>query len=80
MPKPDDELSPLAKSYRDAGPWLEAGSLLTGGAIFGVLAGWGVDRWMGWQQPWGIIGCSVLGIGVGFYGFIKAVLKAGKKK
>lgn len=80
MPDPDDELSPMAKTYREAGPWLEASSLLTGGAIFGVVAGWAVDRWFGWQQPWGIIGCSVLGIGVGFYGFFKAVLKMGKKK
>ena len=80
MSKPDDELSGMAKTYRDAGPWLEASSLLTGGAIFGVVIGWLVDRWGGWQQPWGIIGCSVVGLGVGFYGFFKAVLKMGKKK
>lgn len=80
MPKPDDELSPLAKSYRDAGPWLEASSLLTGGAVFGVVVGYAVDRLFGWKQSWGIIGCSVLGIGVGFYGFFRAVLKMGKKK
>lgn len=80
MPDPDDELSPLAKSYRDAGPWLEASSLLTGGVLFGLLAGWGVDAALGLKQPWGIIGCSVVGLGVGFYGFMKAVLKMGKKK
>ena len=80
MPEPEDGLSPLAKSMRQAAPWLEISSRLTGGAIFGVLAGWGLDKWMGWEQHWGIIGCSVLGIFVGFWGFISGVIKMGKKK
>jgi ATP synthase protein I len=80
LPDPDDELSPMAKTYREAGPWLEASSMLTGGAVFGLLAGWALDKWMGWNQPWGIIICSALGIVVGFVGFIRAVLKMGKKK
>ena len=70
----------MAKTFRDAGPWLEASSMLTGGALFGLFGGWALDRWMGWQQPWGIIGCSAVGIIAGFYGFIRAVLKMGKKK
>ena len=59
---------------------MEASSKLTGGAVCGLLGGWALDHFMGWKQPWGIIGCSVVGISVGFYGFIKSVLKMGKKK
>ena len=48
--------------------------------MFGVLAGWLLDRWMGWSQHYGIILCSTLGLFVGFWGFISGVLKMGKKK
>lgn len=81
MPEPEDDgLSPLAKSMRQAGPWLTVTSRLTGGAIFGVLAGWGLDRLMGWEQHWGIIICSALGIFAGFWGFISGVITMEKKK
>ena len=81
MPEPEDGLSPLAKSMRQAGPWLEVTSRLTGGALFGVLAGWGLDKAMGWdEQHWGIIICSALGLFAGFWGFISGVIKMGKKK
>ena len=79
MPEPDDELSPLAKTYRSAGPWLQATGRLTGGVLVGVLVGVAVDKWKGWEQPWGLLGCSVLGLVVGFYGFIKGVMQMGKK-
>ncbi len=65
---------------RQAGPWLEVTSRLTGGALFGVLAGWILDWWMGWEQHYGIIICSALGLFAGFWGFISGVIKMGKKK
>ncbi len=44
-----------------------------------MLVGVAVDKWKGWEQPWGLLGCSVLGLVVGFYGFIKGVMQMGKK-
>ena len=70
----------MAKSMRQAGPWLAVTSRLTGGALFGVLAGWGLDAGMGWKQHWGIIICSALGLFAGFWGFISGVIQMGKKK
>lgn len=64
---------------RQAAPWLNITSRLTGGVLFGVLAGWALDRWMGWEQHFGIIICSALGLFAGFWGFISGVLKMGKK-
>jgi ATP synthase protein I len=73
-------LSPLAKALREAGPWLDATGRLTGGVVVGVVAGWLVDRWMGWQ-PWGLLGCAALGITAGMIGFFTSILKLmGKKK
>ncbi len=71
---PDDGLSPLAKSYRAAAPWLAAVWQFTGSALVGVLAGYGVDRWLG-VDPWGLVVGGVLGSGVGFYAFIRTTTK-----
>jgi F0F1-type ATP synthase assembly protein I len=68
---PDDGLSPLAKSYRAAAPWLSAVWQLTGSAMFGVGVGYGVDRHFG-TGPWGLIIGAVVGSGTGFYAFIRS--------
>lgn len=67
---PDDGLSPLAKSYRAAAPWLSAVWQFTGSALFGVAAGYGLDRWVG-TGPWGLIVGGMGGSAVGFYAFIR---------
>lgn len=71
---PDDGLSPLAKSYQAAAPWLSAVWQLTGSAMFGVAAGYGLDRWQG-TGPWGLIIGGMGGSAVGFYAFIRATNK-----
>lgn len=74
MKDPDEGLSPLAKSYRAAAPWLDAVWRFTGSALFGVAAGYGLDRWLG-IGPWGLIIGGLGGSAIGFYAFIKAATK-----
>jgi ATP synthase protein I len=71
---PDDGLSPLAKSYRAAAPWLNAVWQFTGSALFGVAVGYGLDRWWG-TQPWALIIGGLVGSGVGFYAFIRSATR-----
>ena len=70
----DDGLSPLAKSYRAAAPWMNAVWQLTGSTLFGVAAGYGLDRWAG-TGPWGLLVGGLGGSAVGFYAFIRATNK-----
>lgn len=82
MKDPDDGLSPLAKSYRAAAPWLNAVWQFTGSALFGVGVGYGVDQHWG-TTPWGLIVGGVVGSGAGFYAFIRStnrLLDAQSKK
>lgn len=71
---PDDGLSPLAKSYRAAAPWLNAVWQFTGSALFGVGVGWWLDGKLGWR-PWGLIVGGLVGSGVGFYAFIRTTTR-----
>ncbi len=71
---PDEGLSPLAQSYRAAEPWLSAVWQFTGSALFGVGAGYGLDRWLG-IGPWGLIIGGMGGSAVGFYAFIRKANK-----
>ena len=75
----DDGLSPLAKSYRAASPWLAAVWQFTGSALVGVAMGYGLDRWVG-TKPFGLIVGGLVGSGVGFYAFIRATTKLMEKK
>ena len=79
--KDDDGLSPLARAYRTAGPWLGAAWQLTGSTLVGVAMGYGVDRWLG-VGPWGLIVGSLVGSAVGFYAFFSAAIRLseGSKK
>lgn len=74
MSEPDDGLSPLARSYRAAAPWLSAVWQFTGSALFGVAVGYGVDRWWG-TKPWGLIIGGLVGSAAGFYAFITNATK-----
>jgi ATP synthase protein I len=75
----DDGLSNAARQMRAANPYISAVWKMVGGAVFGVGAGYLLDRWLG-TAPWILLGLSTVGIGVGFYGFIHDMLRMGKKK
>ena len=74
----EDGLSSTAREMRRAQPYLAAVWKMVGGAAVGVIGGMVLDRWLGWT-PWGLVGLSVVGICVGFYGFIHDMLKLGKR-
>jgi ATP synthase protein I len=76
--KDDSGLSNTARAMRDSQPYLSAVWKLVGGAVFGVGAGYFLDRWLH-TTPWLLVALSVLGISVGFYAFLKAMLSLGKK-
>ena len=78
MGDPDEGLSPLAKGYRAAAPWLSAVWRLFGGVALGVVAGVFIDKKFASSPVATLIG-SLLGMGVGFYGFIKGVMDLSKK-
>lgn len=73
-----EELSSVARQMRAASPYISAVWKLVGGAVFGVLAGYFLDKWLG-TTPWILVGLSALGISVGFYGFIRDMLRLGKR-
>jgi len=75
---PNDELSGIAKAYRSAGPWLSASAKLTTAPALGVWVGWWVDKEKG-TAPVGVLIGSMLGMVLGFYGFIRDVLRMSKK-
>ena len=80
MSEPDDGLSGLARAYQNAGPWLSAVWSLIGGPLFGGLVGYGVDHFAKWKGPWGFAAGLVVGIIVGFVGFLVRVTSLSNKK
>jgi ATP synthase protein I len=76
---PDDGLSPLAKGYRAAAPWLSVVWRLFSGVALGVVAGVFIDRWLDSSPVATLIG-SLLGMGAGFYGFIQGVMALSKQQ
>jgi ATP synthase protein I len=76
---PGDELEGYAKAYRAAAPWLNASAKLTTGPLLGVVLGWWFDKSRG-TAPYGLLVGAMLGIGIGFYGFIRDVLRMSNKK
>jgi ATP synthase protein I len=73
------ELSPAARQMREATPYISAVWKMVGGAVVGVLGGYLLDRWLG-TTPWLLVGLSVVGIVVGFYGFLRDMTRLGKKQ
>lgn len=69
----------VAEAYRKAGPYLDASWQLAGAVGLWTGVGYLVDERFG-TRPWGIIGGAVLGMGLGFYLFFRAMLALGKKK
>jgi ATP synthase protein I len=76
---PGDELSGFAKAYRAAGPWLNASAKLTTAPALGCAVGWWIDSRNG-SAPWGLLIGAMIGMTVGFVGFIADVLRMSKKK
>jgi F0F1-type ATP synthase assembly protein I len=77
--EPDDGLSGLARAYQNAGPWLSAVWSLIGGPLLGGLVGYGIDRWAHFKGPWAFLTGLMLGIVVGFVGFLVRVTALSKK-
>jgi ATP synthase protein I len=75
---PGDELSGFAKAYRAAAPWLNASAKLTTAPALGVAVGWFVDSKAG-SAPWGLLIGALIGMTVGFIGFIADVMRMSKK-
>jgi hypothetical protein len=79
-PGRDDGVSDLASAYRKAGPYLGASTSLVvsvGGCA--ALGYWG-DTKLGHGVPWMFMVGAGVGMVVGFIGFFRAVIKAGKGK
>lgn len=77
--KGDDGLSPMAQQMRSAQPYLDAVWKLVGGVGLGVLSGYFLDRIFS-TKPLFLLGLSLLGGAIGFYGFIRAALLLTGKK
>ncbi len=75
----EDGLSPMARQMRAAQPYVSAVWKLVGGAVFGVVGGYFLDAWLG-TSPWFMLGLSLAGISVGFYGFLREMARLGKKR
>ncbi|WP_257460012.1 AtpZ/AtpI family protein [Archangium lipolyticum] len=73
------ELGETARQMRAAEPYIAAVWKLTGGAVVGVLGGYFLDKWLG-TSPWFLLGLSLVGISVGFYGFLHEMARLGKRK
>ena len=66
-------------SYRKAQPYIDASWQLAGSVGLGTLLGWWLDKKLG-TGPWLLVGGALLGIGIGFYAFFKALTVLGKKQ
>ncbi len=73
------ELGPSARQMRAAMPYISAVWKMVGGTAVGVIGGLLLDRWLG-TKPWMLVGLSVVGTVVGFYGFLHEMTRLGKKK
>ncbi len=75
---PDDGLGPTARQLHAAQPYVGAVWKLVGGGVVGVLGGYFLDQWLS-TTPWMLVALATVGIGVGFYGFIREMNRLGRK-
>ena len=73
------ELGSTARQMQAATPYISAVWKMVGGTVVGVMGGLLLDRWLG-TKPWMLVGLSVVGTVVGFYGFLHEMNRLGKKK
>lgn len=64
---------------KEIGPYINLGWQIAVTIGLGVLIGWWIDSESGTKPLWLII-CSLLGVVVGMYSFLKTVLNLNKKK
>jgi F0F1-type ATP synthase assembly protein I len=77
--RPSEGGEDAAESYRRAAPYIDASWQLGGSVALWTLIGWFADRELH-TAPWLLVSGAVLGTGLGFYLFFKAVLAIGRKK
>lgn len=77
--RPDGQGDDAVTSYRKAQPYIDASWQLTGSVLLGTLLGWFGDKKLG-TGPWLLVTGALVGIGIGFYAFFKALMTLGKKK
>ena len=65
------------ENQSDWGKYLGYGMQMAVGAGLGALAGYWLDRKLGWT-PWGMIVCIMLGVASGIYLLIKDALQMNK--
>ena len=75
----EEGLSNLASAYQKAGPYLSASTSLVASVGMFTAIGWWIDRKVGTQKPWFLIGGSVLGMVGGFISFFRQVLGKQRK-
>jgi ATP synthase protein I len=73
--RPRDE---VGESYRKAAPYLDASWQLVGSVVLWSAIGWFLDKKLH-TAPWLLVSGSVIGIGLGFYLFFKALSAIGRK-
>ncbi len=75
----DDGLSPVAKAYRSAAPWLNAVWQFVGLSLLGVGVGYGIDsQWA--HKPVGLLVGGLSGTVLGFLAFIRVTNRLLEKK
>jgi ATP synthase protein I len=77
--EPESAGESVGSAYRKAGPYLDASWQLTGSVAVWVLVGFFLDKYMG-TKPWLLVAGSVVGLGLGFYLFFRALMNIGKDK
>jgi ATP synthase protein I len=68
----------VGESYRRAGPYLDASWQLVGSVVLWVAVGWFLDK-KAHTAPWLLVAGSVVGMGIGFYLFFRALSAIGRK-
>ena len=70
----DDGLSPTARAYQKAAPYMAASTSLVASVGLFSWAGHWLDGKVGNQKPWFLIAGAVLGMVGGFISFFRQVL------
>ena len=68
-----------AASYRKASPYIDASWQLAGSVALWTVIGWWLDKKLH-TNPWLLVSGAVLGIGLGFFLFFRALAEIGKTK
>jgi len=72
-------LSSLSAAYRNMAPYLNIGYFFAASVTLFTLLGYYLDT--KWQtSPWVTLGCAILGIGMGFFNFLRTVSSIDKKE